>query len=74
MQEDCSRPVLGTLAMVATMADGHGRSHIFQLLKGHRTWLSDYFEPPMPDMQHSVHASDISEGLKDAIHNMTQVS
>ena len=70
--EDTQQPAIVTLALVGSLAEGHSRSHVFRLLKGERSWLSDLMQPPLPDLMHSVHAKDITESLNEAILNMSK--
>lgn len=70
--EDTKQPPFVSLALVSSLAEGHSRSHVFKLLKGERSWISDLMRPPLPDSMHSVHAKDITESLNEAILNVSK--
>jgi hypothetical protein len=58
---------LHCLALTYTMADAHGRSHVFALLKGKDSWLTSLIDPPLPRQVPSVLSRDIKDGIEDAI-------
>lgn len=65
-EKDAGRNAFHCLALVHIMADAHGKSQIFALLKGRTTWLTPYLDPPMNASSRSVLARDIIEGTSSA--------
>lgn len=69
---DLYRTAFHTLALVGAMGDAQPKSHVFRLLKGQVSWLSEYMDPPLPNKQHSVLARDILNSLNPAMLNIAQ--
>lgn len=69
--EEFQQPPVVSLALVGSLAEGHSRSHVFRLLKGERSWLSDLMQPQLPDLMHSVHSKDITDSLNEAVLNVS---
>lgn len=67
-----SRGAFHSLAMIGTMSESHHKSSIYDLLKGKKSWLNEYMDPPLPLKLASVHALDITESLNGAILNAAQ--
>ena len=65
--KDAGRNAFHCLALVHIMADAHGKSQVFALLKGRNTWLTPYLDPPMEKMSRSVLARDIINGTSKAV-------
>ena len=69
MDSDGGRNAFHCLSLVSHLADSHSKSHIFSVLKGKSSWLSDYINPAMERKMQSVASYDIVNGLKDAVIN-----
>ena len=54
---------LHCLGGIFLLADANSKSHIFNLLKGKVSWLSDKIDPPLEALQSSVMSRDILDGL-----------
>ena len=65
-EKDAGRNAFHCLALVHIMADAHGKSQIFALLKGRTTWLTPYLDPPMNASSRSVLARDVVDGTSAA--------
>mmetsp|Transcript_15922 Transcript_15922/g.26788 ORF Transcript_15922/g.26788 Transcript_15922/m.26788 type:complete len:604 (+) Transcript_15922:538-2349(+) len=61
---EASRNPFHCLTLLYSMADAHSRSHVFSLLKGRKSWLTDIFDPPMELKQSSVLSHDIVMALE----------
>jgi len=56
---------LHCLAQLYTMADAHGRSHVFALLKGKDSWLTGLLPASLPLKLGSVLSRDIKDPLEE---------
>jgi hypothetical protein len=68
--EDASRNAFHCIAHISLMADGHTKSHVYSLLKGKKSWMSQYIKPALPVKQHSVFARDIIDGVSEAVEGV----
>jgi hypothetical protein len=57
------------LSAVGMFGDANSHSHVFPLLKGEKTWLTDLLDPPLPPLQASVHSMDIKLSLSKSINS-----
>jgi hypothetical protein len=65
--KDAGRGAFHCLALIHVMADAHGKSQVFAMLKGRPNWLSSYIDPPLPSHSHTVLARDIVDGANAAV-------
>lgn len=65
--EDAHRNAFHCISHIALMADGHSKSHVYSLLKGKKSWMSQYIIPNLPQKQHSVLSRDIIDGVSEAV-------
>ena len=64
---DSDKNAFLALGSAGMLAEGHQKSLIYSLLRGDRSWLSDAFDPPLPDKIQSVHSADILNSLRPLI-------
>lgn len=69
MESDGGRNAFHCLSLVSHIGDSHSKSHIFSVLKGKVSWLSNYIKPAMERKMKSVASYDIVNGLGEAIVN-----
>lgn len=69
---DARRSAFLTLANIGILGEGHGKSFVYNLLKGHSSWVSHKLVPPLPQRLASVHSLDILDGLKDSIRSVAE--
>lgn len=67
MESDGGRNAFHCLSLISHLADSHSKSHIFSVLKGKLSWLSEYVNPPMETKMRSVSSYDIVNGLSEAV-------
>ena len=63
---------LHCLAGIYLLADANSKSHVFNVLKGKESWLSNKISPPLKIHQSSVMTRDIIDGLNDAVEMAAQ--
>ncbi len=56
---------------MSTLAEGHPKGHLFAQLKGYRSWVAEYLDPPLPAHLHSARAGDIVDSLQPAVRNVS---
>ena len=72
MESDGGRNAFHCLSLVSHLADSHSKSHIFSVLKGKLSWLSNYIKPAMERKMKSVASYDIVNGLREAIASVAK--
>jgi hypothetical protein len=65
---DRGKNAFDTLACLGIIAEGHGKSVVYSLLKGKPSWLHEVFDPPLPLKLPSVHSIDIIDSLSKRIN------
>jgi hypothetical protein len=66
-RRDRDRNAFDVLATLGVIGEGHEKSVVYSLLKGQPSWVHDYFDPPLPVKQPSVHSIDIMAALDKRI-------
>jgi hypothetical protein len=60
------------LSAIGMFGDANSKSAVFPLLKGKKTWLTEMFDPPLPELIQSVHSFDIKLALTKPINTTFQ--
>jgi len=66
-EKEAGRNSLHCLSLLFVMADAHRYSHVFSVLKGKESWMTQFFDPPLEKHQSSVLSRDIVSRLEKYI-------
>ena len=66
-EKEAGRNSLHCLSLLFVMADAHRYSHVFSVLKGKESWMTQFFDPPLEKHQSSVLSRDIVSRLEKSI-------
>ena len=69
---DNKRNPFHCLSYVYTMSESHGKSFVYAVLKGKDSWISNFVDPPITGLHHSILAKDITDGLQSMIDKVAK--